>query len=110
MKVIEVYVRSEEKLKGTADGDYSIYAEHPCDAKYNIIKTLCSSDKQALEILCDVAKEKSSAVKVYDVSTSWGKLKAFTKRIKIVPAIAIGSLKINGIPSREELLKALECT
>ena len=110
MRVIEVYVRSEEKVKGTADGDYSIYAEHPCQAKSNIAKILCSNDKQALEMLCDVAKEKSFAVKVCDLSTSWGRLKAFAKGIKTVPAIIIGSSKIDGIPDREELLKILERT
>lgn len=110
MRVIEVYVKSEEKLKGTANGDYSIYAEHPCEVKYNIMKTLCSNDKQALETLCDVAKKKRSVVKVYDLSTSWGRLKAFTRGIRTVPAIAIGSSKIDGIPNREELLKILERT
>jgi hypothetical protein len=110
MRAIEVYLKSEEQLKGTANGDYSIYAEHPCEVKYNIIRTLCSNDRQALEILCDVAKKKRSAVKVYDLSTSWGRLKAFAKGIKTVPAVAIGSSKINGIPNREELLKILERT
>ena len=110
MKVIEVYVKSEEQLKGSADGDYSIYDEHPCQVKYNIVKTLCPIDKQALETLCDVAKEKHFTVKVYDLSTSWGRLKAFTKGIKIIPATAVGSLRINSIPNREELLKMLEHT
>ena len=110
MRVIEEYVKSEEKLKGTANGDYSIYAEHPCQMKYNIVKTLCSNDKQALETLCDVAKKKRFTVKVYDLSTSWGRLRAFTKGIKTIPAIAIGFFKVDGIPNREELLKILERT
>jgi len=110
MKLIEVYIKTEETLKGTADGDYSIYTEHPCQVKYDLLKALSSNDKQALETLCDVAKEKRFKVKVYDLSTSWGRLKAFTRGIKIVPSTVIRSSRINGIPNRAELLKTLEHT
>jgi hypothetical protein len=106
-RVIEVYVKSEETLERPT-GDYSIYDEHPCQMKHDVMKILRPDDKRALEILHDVAKEKKSTVKVYDLLTSWGRLKAFARGIKTAPTVVIGSSKIEHMPDREELLKILE--
>ncbi len=107
MEMIELYVKSEERLKSRPDRDYSIYAEHPCQVKYNITKTLSSADLEALEMLKLIAEEKGLTLRVYDLSNFKGKLKAFTRGINKTPVTVIGAKRIYGIPKREELLKML---
>jgi len=107
MKTIELYVKCEEQLKPPPDGSYADYAYHPCQAKYNITKILSPTESKALEMLETVAKEKGVKLKVYDVTTFRGKLKAFSRRIKNTPCIVIGARKVGGSPNKEELLQML---
>ncbi|MBS7632620.1 hypothetical protein KEJ15_03220 [Candidatus Bathyarchaeota archaeon] len=107
MRTIEVYIRSEEKLKPFADGDYSVYDVHPCWAKYSVEKHLSPTDREALDTLMTVAKEKDLCIRVYDVATRRGRLIAALKGIRKVPAMIIGKRKIEGIPAKERLLELL---
>ncbi|MDH7563979.1 MAG: hypothetical protein QHH24_03730 [Candidatus Bathyarchaeota archaeon] len=107
MRTIEVYIKSEEKLKPFADGDYSVYDAHPCWAKYNVEKHLSSTDREALEALITAAKEKGFRVRTYDIKTRKGRLIAALKGIKNVPATVVGNRKTDGIPAKEKLLELL---
>jgi len=40
MKKVELYVKSEEELKAPSNGNFAFFAEHPCQTKYNITRTL----------------------------------------------------------------------
>jgi protein-disulfide isomerase len=107
MEIIELYVKSEKRLKPHPDRDYSIYAEHPCQVKYNIMKTLSAADLKALEMLTSMAEEKGLTLRVYDLSNFKGKLKALMRGITKTPVLVVGAHKINGVPKMEELLKVL---
>ncbi len=107
MKTVELYVRGEEELKAPSDGNFAIFAEHPCQTKYNIIKSLPQNDKKALELLKLFSKENRLSLKVYDISTLRGKLKAAIKGVRITPTIIIDNHKINGFPDIEMLQKTL---
>jgi len=107
MKTLELYIKSEEELKAPSDGNFAIFAEHPCQTKYNIISSLPENDKKALELLTTFAKENELNLKVYDISTLKGKLKATIKSVKTTPTIIIGTHKIYGLPNLEMLQKML---
>ncbi|MGB9740388.1 MAG: hypothetical protein ACP5IM_00385 [Candidatus Bathyarchaeia archaeon] len=105
---VEVYVRSEEVVVGQTVIGRPI-ADHWCTAKDTLRteKVSPEADRTALEVVNEVAKEKSVKVEVVDVSTLGGKLKAKRAGIKETPAIIISGNKIYGIPKREQILKLL---
>lgn len=107
MKTVELYVKSEEEPKAPPNGNFAIFAEHPCQTKYNIIRSLPQNDKKALELLTTFTKGNRLKLKVYDISTLKGELKAKIKGVKTTPATIIGTHKIYGVPDVEMLQKML---
>jgi hypothetical protein len=102
-KTVEVYVRREEKLDPPPGGSYADYDAHPCLEKYYMRKTLPPDLEQAIKALAVAAKEKGLCLKIYDVSTTVGRLRARVKGIKTTPVLVANGRKIGGIPTIEEL-------
>ena len=110
-KVIEFYVRSK-KVPEQADfssfsSDHAacrgvIYKEESY-TKFKTMRMITSSDEGVLEKLKEIAKDKGYILKVYDVSTLKGRLKAFRKGIKQTPTIVTETHRIVGVPKEEEL-------
>ncbi|MGD0978462.1 MAG: hypothetical protein ABR962_04900 [Candidatus Bathyarchaeia archaeon] len=105
-RTVEVYVRSEETLDPPPGGNYADYDAHPCLEKYYLRKTLPPDLEQAIKALAAAAQEKGLTLKIYDVSTTVGRLRARVKGIKTTPVTIASGRKIDGIPTIEELSKA----
>jgi hypothetical protein len=104
---IEVYIRKEEVP--TRPVVIRPIADHPCsDIQAKTNKVMIESDRHILEIVDDVARMKELEVKVFDVSTFKGKLRAGLKGVHRTPAILIGNEQIEGDLSSETLRSRLE--
>jgi hypothetical protein len=97
MKAIEVYIKTEERLQPPPDGSYADYDAHPCLQKRNIRKMIPPDVERALKILDTAAAQKNMTLKIYDVATFTGKLKASFKGIKTTPFTIIGAQRIEGV-------------
>ena len=110
-KVIEVYVRNEivsdiyqEKgCEHTATGQVDIHRP-TSKLQFRKIRRLPEADQEALDIVLEVAKEKGWKVKVYDIDTFTGKLKARFKGINETPTVIVGKHRIIGVPQEQDLL------
>jgi hypothetical protein len=113
-KVIEVYVRNEVvsdvyREKGcehTASGQVDMY--RPV-SKLQFRKTamLPESDREALDTVLKVAMERGWKVRVVNVSTLLGRLRAGFRGVDETPTIMIGKHKKVGVPEEQELLSYL---
>lgn len=105
---IKVYVRNEEAPVGT--GFVRGPPDHPC-LDVNIVKTervIPETDRLALEVVNEFAREKGLQVEVCDVSTLKGKLKASLRGINKTPVVLIGKGRIEGEHDLELLRTKLE--
>lgn len=104
-KVIEVFIRSKEVLTQHAHTGRPI-AGHACTMKegYRSQKIMSETERAALKIAEAVAEEAGTGLRIYDVGSFVGKMKASVKGIKSTPMIIVGKRKIEGIPKREDLL------
>ncbi len=111
-KVIEVYVKNEYVPVQT---DYSSFAtdhaacrgtiyKEESYQKFKTKKVIAPTDTKALETIEKIAKQNDLILKVYNISTFKGRLKALSRGIKLTPTIVVGTHKITGVPKREELL------
>lgn len=109
IRKIEVYIKNEEVATGAAYIGRPI-ADHWCTFKETLKteKVILEADKRALEIVNEIVKEKGLKVKVCNVSSFRGKLKAKSKGITKTPCIIVGEKKIEGIPEREQILNLLQ--
>ena len=109
---IEVYVRTRKIIVGQyATGPVSDgMADHWCFARKNLQKekTMSESEKQAVEVVSEFAKERDLQVEVCDVSTFKGKLKASANGIVETPTIRIGNNRMTGEKTSHELRSKLE--
>jgi len=103
MKTVEVYIKTEEKLQPPPGGSYKDYNAHPCWQKHNIKKIVPSDIERALNILKKAAIHKNITLKIYDVTTLSGKLRAFFRGVRTTPFTIIGSKRIEGIADPKEL-------
>lgn len=109
-KTIEVYVRNEEVptkpvLVQTVPG-------HPCTSVecYKSEKIIPETDQSALKVAEEVSKETGAKLKIYNISTLKGRMRARLKGIKDTPTIVIGENKIKGVPKRDQLVSLLKMT
>lgn len=110
-KVIEVYVRNMEVPTGVEHGYYLASPGHEC-TKTPITaavmeKVLPEADKKALEISLVVAEERRLKVKVYNISTLRGKLRAQLKGIYKTPTVIIENYRIEDVIAKDRLLSVL---
>jgi hypothetical protein len=70
-------------------------------------RVLPDADRQALDIVKEIAKNRNLQVVIYDVSTFKGRFIAALKGVKRTPTIIIGKQKIEEVPNKEQLLNML---
>lgn len=104
MKVIEVYIKTEERLQPPPGGSYADYDAHPCWQKHNIRRIIPSDIERALKVLEAAATQKNMTLKIYDITTITGKLKAFIRGIKTTPFTIIDSHRIEGIADPDKFV------
>lgn len=111
-KTIEVFVRNQ---KVVVEGECVLPREpaHPCSGTtstvaYSEESVLPDADRQMLELARAVVEEKGLQVKVHNLATSIGKLRASLKGVEKTPTIIVGARKLDGRISKEDILEALE--
>ena len=111
-KVIEIFVKNRKVL--TESPCYvRVESGHPCAGStpgvtYEEESALTEDDQRALDIVRAIAKEKGLEVKVYNLSTTVGRLKARFKGVEKTPTIQVGDRRIDGTIERDSILKTLE--
>ena len=98
---IEVFVKKKKSVSRqyvtppVSDG----YVHHGCMSKQvtEYDEALPEADKIVLEIANQFASERDIQVKVHDVSTFTGKLRAMLKRVRKTPTVIIGNEKIDDV-------------
>ena len=110
-KVIEVYVKNMQVPVGTESGYYLVSPGHECTKTPLTVAVMESvlpeADRNALNLSLAVAKEKSLKVKVHNLSTLRGKLKAQLNGVQKTPTIIIESHRIEDAITKEKLLSVL---
>ena len=82
---------------------------HWCTFKetFKTQKILPKEDAAALKIVKELANEKGLVLEIHDVSSFKGKIKAKMKGVKTTPTVIIGKQRIEGVPTKEQLLSLL---
>lgn len=111
---IEVYIRNEEVATGGAYIGRPIKSlgqfDHWCTFKETLKteRVVSDADKLALELANEIAREKGLQIEVCDVSSFKGKLKCKSKGVTKTPTIIVGDARIEGIPTKEQMLNLLK--
>jgi hypothetical protein len=100
---IEIYIKNEKVAVPV--GFVRPVIDHPClDRNISRVQRILSeNDRLALEFTEQFANDKGLPVQVYDVHTFKGKLKAWLKGIRTTPTIIIGTSRIEGELTPEQL-------
>jgi hypothetical protein len=67
-------------------------------------KLISKEDTLALKVTREVAEERGLKIKVYDLANIKGWMFAQIKKVKVTPTIIINNHRIEGVPSKDELL------
>jgi hypothetical protein len=108
---IEIYIKNEKIV--VSEGFVRPVIDHPClDRNISRVQRILSeNDRLALEFTEQFANDKGLPVEVYDVHTFKGKLKAWLKGISTTPTIIVGTSRIEGELTPEQLkCKLQSCT
>jgi len=110
-KVIEVYVKNSEVPVGIEHGYYLISPGHECTrtpvTAAVMEKVLPEADRNVLELLQVIAQQKQLKVRVYNISTLRGKLRAQLRGVKKTPTIIFRDHRIDDAITKEKLLSVL---
>ncbi len=113
-KTIQVFVRNNEVITGHFTTVEFSTPGHACTAKPITAPVLepflPETHKQAIEIAEKVAKTNRMHIKVYNLSSRKGKLKALFKGVREAPAVIIEKQKLTGEITEKKLLHLLEKT
>jgi len=111
-KTIEIFVKNQ---KVVVEGECVMPREpaHPCSGTtstvaYSEESVLPEADRQMLELAKAVAEEKGLQVRIHNLATNIGKLKAGLKGVKKTPTIIVGARKLDGRIAKENILEVLE--
>ena len=101
LETIEVYIRADEVLTSEGITGRPIFdgvTTHYCAMKETAKKekVISEADRLALELVKEFADSEGMGVEVCDVSTLRGKLRARSKRIKVIPTILVCGTGIEG--------------
>ncbi|MFX0069078.1 MAG: DsbA family protein [Promethearchaeota archaeon] len=109
MTRIEVFIKEKEIATGKVYVGSPV-REHWCTFKEGVRKEkiMPEDDKKALEIVQKLAKENGLDIKVHNVSSFRGRLKARRSGVNNTPTIIIGKQKIEGMPTKEQILDLLQ--
>jgi hypothetical protein len=109
--IIEVFVRNQ---KVVVEGECVVPQEpaHPCSGTtstvaYSEESVLPQADQQVLDLARAVAEEKGLQVRVHNLATRMGKLRASLKGVEKTPAIIVGAKKLVGNTTKTDILEAL---
>jgi len=110
MKVIEVYVKSEEVIvyaglnlqNHSFLSEWSIVPWNSLPKSCYKMKIFSEKDKEAIEIARSLAEKTKAKVKIRDLSYFEGKILAFFKGIKKTPTILIDGKKYLLYPELED--------
>jgi len=103
-KVIEVFVVNED-VPSSGPAYSEAVSGHPCTGAVTCRteQIMPEVDRQLLKIVSEMADEKELTVKLYDVATWKGKLKALLKSVKETPAVVVGDRRLVGLVTKDEL-------
>jgi len=103
---IRVYIRSEEDTYEFA-GQLAVKG-HTCYGwKKETVVKLPEDHRRAKKIAEEVAEEQGLDLEIYDLSDNFrNRISAFLRGIK-TPTVEIGNRRVNGVPSKENLLSLL---
>lgn len=109
MAKIELFVKEKEITTGKVYIGSPV-REHWCTFKEGVKKEkiMPEDDKKTLEIVQKLARENGVHVKVHNISSFGGRLKARRRGVKNTPTIIIGKQKIEGMPSKKQILDLLQ--
>lgn len=111
-RVIEVFVRNNEVPVGIFQTFEFSTPGHPCTRKPVTVPVLEAilpeHHRKAVEIAERLAEEKGMKLKIYNLSTKMGKLKAFLKGVKETPTIIVENHKICEEITEKKLASLLE--
>jgi hypothetical protein len=110
-KTVEVYIMNKEVMTH-AGGDVSTLAgavfahirTHDCSMKETpeSQKIISEEDKAALKVVEELAAENSLRLRIIDIASLKGNLRARLKGIKATPTIIVGNNRLIGVPRKEE--------
>ena len=112
-RTVEVYIMNKEVVTQTALEGRPLVAGgevHYCSVK-EISKTekiISDDDKAALQLVKTLTAKKDFKIRVVDVASLKGKMKAKLKGVKATPTIIVGNNRLVGVPKKEEFETLLE--
>jgi len=108
-KVVEVFFVNEE-VPASGPTYTEAVSGHPCTGAvtYKMDQIMPEIDQQVLKVVSEIADEKELTVKLYDVATWKGRLKALLKGVKETPTVVVGDKRIVGPVTRDELENLLK--
>jgi len=105
---IEVFVSNCKVISGHLQTVEFVSPGHPCTARPIVAPTfeqvLQETHLQALRTAEKIARENGFKLKVYNTSSTLGKLMALLKGVKETPTIIINNKKFTGDITEEKLL------
>ena len=117
VRTIDVFVKNMEVFVKTFQTYESVHPECPRSHRGYLFgfptiapiyeSILPETHQQAIEVAKKVANEKGVELKVYNLSSKAGRLKAFMKGVKRTPTIIIDNYKVTDKISEEELSRLL---
>jgi hypothetical protein len=107
-KVIEFYIRTEKLPVGTKTVYELIVPGHECTRKAvtdAIVEyVLPEVENATLKLLEELCSEGGVRLKIYDVRTFGGRVRARFKGVNKTPTIIFGENRIEGIAEREKIV------
>jgi len=108
VKTIEVYIMNKEVITQTAIEGRPLAAGggvHYCTVK-EVAKTekiVSNEDKAAIQLVEALVAGKGLKIRIIDMASFKGKVKARLKGVKTTPIIIVGNNRIVGVPKKREL-------
>lgn len=110
-KVIEVYVKNTQVPVGAEQVYYCKSPGHECTKTPITLavmeRVFSEADLNALRLSVAIAKEKGLKVRVYNISTFKGKLKAQLKGVHKTPTIIVENHRFEDTIAKDQLLSVL---
>jgi len=104
---IKVFIRGEWVVKPFSSNS-SVWVWASWTPEHRFEKFVSKDEVLALKMATEVAEECGLDVKVYDVANLRGWIFAHVKGVKVTPTIIINNHWIEGLPSRDEILRIIE--
>ena len=112
IETIQVFVKNSEVISGHFQTIEFSTPGHECTAKPTTApifeRILPETHEQAIKTAEKVAKEKGMKLKVYNISTTRGKISALFKGVKATPTIIVKNQMICGEITENKLLSLLK--